>query len=120
MPLIYQAFWSYVLMDNIRCLIADMSQITLADIVHHLAEDSPSIDIVNRIDSIKNIHQLIQNYTADVVILGVESDSISREHTEILDAFPGLVMVGIVGNGRRAIVIVDDVGPNELTDLIHT
>lgn len=107
-------------MDNIRCLIADIQEIVLADIVQRIAEDSPGIDIVSRVDSTENLYQLIQDNAADVVILGIEADELSKQYTELLDAFPGLVMLGIIGNGRRALVIVDDIGPQQLTGLIQS
>ncbi len=47
-------------MGNFRCLIADIPQLILADIVYRLAEESEDIKVVERLESTDNLVEVVK------------------------------------------------------------
>ena len=106
-------------MDNVRCLIADIPHNLLADIVQRITESRSDIEVVGRFESKDGLPQIVRDSEADVVIFGMEAGTLSNECKEMFDAKPELVIVGLVEDGRRAAIIIDDVGPKEIMDIMH-
>lgn len=107
-------------MDNIRCLIADIPQILLADIVQGITESRSGFDVVKRVENKNNLPQIVREHKIDVVILEIKASRFSNECNEILDSKPELVIVGLVKDGRRAAILIDNIGKKELIKLIRT
>jgi len=47
-------------MGNFRCLIADIPQLILADIVYWLAEESEDIKVVERLENTDNLVEVVK------------------------------------------------------------
>ena len=106
-------------MENIRCLIADIPHIVLADIIQHITEKRPGIEVVGRIDSNKDLLKFVKDRAIDVVILGMETTSMLQSLNDLFEVSPQVVAVGVVKDGRRVCVCVEDIGPDELIELVR-
>ncbi len=106
-------------MKNIRCLIADIPQTVLADTVQRIAESNLGIEIVERVEGKDDLLKLSRDRKIDVLIIGMNEDKIPMEYKEILDGVPESVIIGLIKNGRRVAVFLDDIGSNELIDLMR-
>ena len=105
-------------MENIRCLIADIPHIMLADIIQKITEKRPGIEVVGRIGGNVDLPQVVKDRAIDVVILGMESTSVSQSLNDLFETSPQIVAVGVANDGKRICVCVEDVGPIELMDIV--
>ena len=105
-------------MENIRCLIADIPHIILEDIIRKIIMDRPGIEVVDHFDSNNNISQVIKEHSIDVLIVGMEAETAFQTLNEVVNISPKVVTIGVVADGRRICVCVDDVGPGDLVELV--
>ena len=105
-------------MENIRCLIADIPQIVLADIVQHIAENRLGIEVVGRIESKENFPRVIRENKVDVVMFGAKNDLFPDEWRDIRDSDPDLLFVGLIEDGRHAAIFINDIGPDQLMNML--
>ncbi|MDH5181644.1 MAG: hypothetical protein OEZ39_14660 [Gammaproteobacteria bacterium] len=106
-------------MEYIRCVIADIPQIILADIIQQLTEQHPGIEVVARFDDFEKLASFIQQQDIDMVMLGTDMDSMAQSLNEVLALSPQTVVIAIIKNGRRACACIEDVGASELLDVVN-
>ena len=105
-------------MEHIRCLIADIPHIILADIVQQIIEKRPGIEVVGRVDSDNDLSRIVKDRAIDVLMLSMEETSVSESLNEVFEVSPEVVAIGVVGDGRRICVCVEDIGPDDFVALI--
>ena len=105
-------------MENIRCLIADIPHIILADIIQQITEKRPGIEVVGCIDNNNDLSQVVKDRAIDVLISGMEVTSASQSLNKVFEISPQVVAVGVVDDGRRICVCVEDIGPDDLVELV--
>ncbi len=105
-------------MGNIRCLIADIPQIMLADVIRKITEKQSGIEFVELTHEGEDIPRFVKDHGVDVVILGKSALSVSGTLNGIFEASPQVIAVSILEDGNRVCFCVEDVGPKELTDLL--
>ena len=107
-------------MESVRCLIADIPQIVLADIVQRLAEENAGVEVVDQVNDMDDLPLIIKNKSINVLIVGMQNNAIPPVCEEALNSKPELLVVGLVNDGRRAVIYMDDVSKNEIIDIIGT
>ena len=107
-------------METLHCLIADIPQIVLADIVQRITEENHNIEVVKRVPKIEDVPAILSRQDIDVLILGMKSNIYPRACRDILKNYSDLLIVGLVDDGRRAAIYMDDVGSNEIVKIIRT
>ena len=105
-------------MEDVRVLLAGIPTGMLGEIVEKITELRPHMKVVAHA-SRAELPQAVGRYQADVVILGLDVDELPDVCTELLDGFPETVVIGIAADGRRTVIHVDNVGPDELLDTIR-
>jgi DNA-binding NarL/FixJ family response regulator len=107
-------------MDGFRCVIANMPQQMLVDIVENMAEESGVIEIVERVKNISEIPSAIANNAVDLLILGMKGNDLSEPCISLMNQAPDLPIVGLVDDGRRLAVYLNNVGKNDILQIIRT
>jgi DNA-binding NarL/FixJ family response regulator len=102
----------------LRCLIADIPQKVLADIVQRVTQQDEKIDVVGQVSDIDDISGILNTQKIDVLIMGMRDDTPHDFCREILDRFPQILIVGLVNDGRMAVVCLADLGSSQLVNLI--
>jgi len=107
-------------MEKIRCLMMDMPQRVLVDIVHQLAEEHENVEVVGRIANIEELPVIIKKQQVDVLITGMVDHQLTNIYTEIQKEKSKLLVVSLIDDGRHAAVYLDDVDGNEIKTIIKT
>ena len=107
-------------METLHCLIADIPQIVLADIVQKITEENQNIEVVKRVPKIEDVPAILSRQDIDVLILGMKSNAYSRACRDIQSKFSDLLIIGLVDDGRQATIYMGDVGCNEIVQAIKT
>ncbi len=106
-------------METLHCLIADIPQIVLADIVQDMVEESNDIDVIGRVNTTEEILSAVKQGSVDVLVLGMKNDAAPRVLVDIMNKVSNLVVVGLVDDGRKLAVYLDDVGKSEIVNIIR-
>ena len=107
-------------METLHCLMADIPQVVLADIVQRITEENYNIEVVKRVPNIEDVPAVLSRQNIDVLILGMKSNTSPRTYRDILNKFSDLLIVGLVDDGRLAVIYMDDVGSDEIVKIIRT
>ena len=107
-------------METIHCLIADIPQVVLADIVQRITEENERIEVVNRVPNIEDVPVILGRQDIDVLILGMKSNVTPQACRDIQKNYSDLLIVGLVDDGRQATIYMGDVGCNEIVLAIKT
>ena len=107
-------------METLRCLIADIPQIVLADIVQRITEENKTIEVVKRVPNIEDVPAILSRQDIDVLILGMRSNVTPQVCRDIQKNYSDLLIVGLVDDGRQATIYMGDVGCNEIVQAIKT
>jgi len=107
-------------MESVRCLMADIPQLVLADIVQNITEESSDIEVIGRVNNIEEIPDVVSNNHVDVLILGMKNSMLPDVCLDIMNNISNLVIVGLVDDGRRLAVYLDNVGKNDVLKIIKT
>jgi DNA-binding NarL/FixJ family response regulator len=102
----------------LRCLIADIPQNILADIVQRVTQQDEKIDVIGQVPSIEDVHSVLSKENIDVLIMGMRDSTPHQFCRDVLKQFPGLLIVGLVDDGRMAVACLADVGSRQLVRLI--
>jgi len=105
--------------EIIRCLIADIPQKVLADIVQSMTQQDGTIDVVGQVSGIHNVSGILNREKIDVLIMGMRDSTPQQLCKDILKKFPGLLIVGLIDDGRMAMACWADVGKNDILDIIR-
>ena len=105
-------------MDNMRVLLAGIPRGVLLEIVERDTGQRPNMQVVGHAKRTE-LKEAIVRHRANVVILGLDLDEFPDVCTDLLDEFPDTLVVAMAGDGRRAAVHVDNIGPGELLETIQ-
>ncbi|MGK0399431.1 MAG: hypothetical protein ACJA0I_001733 [Gammaproteobacteria bacterium] len=105
-------------MNTLRCLIADIPQKLLADIVHRVAHLDGAIEVVGQVPQLSEIPRVLSQQEIDVIIVGMGDDFECTECWEILHKYPDLLVIGLVNDGRMVVVCFADLSSIQLINLI--
>lgn len=107
-------------METLRCLISDIPQKLLSDIVVRITQQHENIEVVDRVSDSKELDSILKQQSIDVLILGLKTNCLPEFCREILDKFSDLLIVGLCDDGRLATVYLDDVSSHEIIKIIRT
>lgn len=107
-------------METLNCLIADIPQVVLADIVQKITEENQNIEVVERVPNIEDVPAILSRQDIDVLILGMKSNVTPQACRDIQKNYSDLLIVGLVDDGRQATIYMDDVGCNDIVQAIKT
>ena len=107
-------------MENIRCIIANMPHQILVDIVENMAQESGVIEVVDRVTSINDIPTAISQNPADLLILGMKSSELPEPCLSILDRSSDLSILGLIDDGRKLAIYLNNFGKNDILKIIST
>ena len=105
-------------MENIHCLIANIRQTVLADIVRGIANECKTVDVVDRIDGIEDLQLIVEKKSIDVRVLGMKNDVLPKKCSELMGRIANLMVIGLIDDGRRAVVYLNNIGTNEIINII--
>ena len=105
-------------METLNCLIADIPQVVLADIVQKITEENQNIEVVERVPKIEDVPAILSRKDIDVLILGMKSNISPQICRDILNDYSDLLIVGLVDDGRQAAIYMDDIGVDEILKII--
>jgi DNA-binding NarL/FixJ family response regulator len=106
--------------ETLRCLISDIPQKLLSDIVVRITQQHENIEVVDRVSDSKELDSILKQQSIDVLILGLQKNCLPEFCRDILDKFSDLLIVGLCDDGRLATVYLDDVSSHEIIKIIHT
>ena len=105
-------------METLRCLIADIPQNILADIVRRVTQQDEKIDVIGQVRNIDGITGFLRRENIDVLIMGMRDGTPHQFCQDIFRNFPDLLIVGLVDDGRMAVACLADVSSRQLLDII--
>lgn len=106
-------------MNHVRCVIANIPQRLLVDIVANIAEKSVPINIVKILNHGDNFHTASIGDDVDLLLLGVKGIDFPNACFELMDKIPRLAILGLVDDGRRFVALQNDVGVNDILRVIR-
>ena len=106
-------------MKTLRCLISDIPQKLLSDIIIGITRQHENIEVVDRIDGREELHSILNRQSIDVLILGLNQNCFPDFCKELLNQFSDLLIVGLCDDGRHAAVYLDDVSSREIIEVIR-
>jgi DNA-binding NarL/FixJ family response regulator len=101
-------------------LIADIPQKILADIVQRVTQQSEKIDVIGQVSNIDDVPGIIGRENIDVLIMDMRDSTPHQFCRDILKKFPGLLVVGLVDDGRMAVACLADVSSRQLVTIINS
>jgi len=106
-------------MESVRCVIANIPQEILADIVQNLVAISSKIVIVGRVGSVHEVPEVLRQTSVDAVILGLDNLATPQVDLALPPQVRRLPIIGLDNDGRRLVVYVEDVGGYDLVKIIE-
>ena len=106
-------------METLRCLIADIPQKILADIVQTVTQQDKSIEVVGQLSDLNQLSEVLDKQAIDMLILGIQKYTPPTFCHGLLEAFPDLLIVGLVDDGRMAVICIGNVGTNDILKVIR-
>jgi hypothetical protein len=107
-------------LQPLHCVIANMPQQLLGDIVEDMVEECADIEIIKRVDSIREIQAVMAVSPVDLVVLGMNSADIPQSCLGLMEETPNVTIIGLVDDGRRLAAFLDNVGKNDILKIIRT
>lgn len=105
-------------MENIRCLIADIPHIILADVIQEVTERRPGMEIVGRVNNHNDLVEIVKERDVDVLILSLEDRTVFESLKDLFESAPNVVTVGVIEHGKRICIGVNDIGPDDFISLV--
>lgn len=106
-------------MKPIQCLIANIPQKILAEIVQKLLEADGDIEVVNHSMSIEELPQIVDQQQINLLIVGMKTFELPRVCEELLLRYSNLMILGMVEDGRKLVAYFNDVASKDLTSLVN-
>ncbi len=103
----------------LHCLIADIPQAMLVDIVQRIVEETGNIRVVDRIPDLAELPAALARQPVDVLVVGMEKFKFPQVCSEMLQKFSNLLVVGLIDDGRMAAVYVNDISATEVANIIR-
>ena len=105
-------------MDLIRCLITDVHQRLLGEIVKKVLEKENSLELVGSDNKVEDLPLLVKKQSVDVLIAGVDYDPFQQLFNGQLSDLSDVMVIGLIDDGRGAVVYLEDIGVDEIIELI--
>ena len=106
-------------MQPLNCLIVDIPQALLVDIVRRIAEETEDIKVVDRVANSDDLPAILNSRSIDVLIIGMQEFVFPKVCNDILNRFTDLLIVGLVNDGRKAAVYFNDIRSHEISKIIR-
>ena len=106
-------------MQPLTCLIADIPQSVLADIVQRIAMDTRDVKVIPGVANSADLPSILNNQSVDVLIVGMEEFALPGVCKSMLDRFTDLLVVALVNDGRKAAVFINDIRSQEVSTIIE-
>jgi DNA-binding NarL/FixJ family response regulator len=106
--------------EILRCLISDIPQKLLSDIIMSITQQHENIEVVDRVSNNEELDAILNTQSIDVLILGLQSNPLPDVCKDLLNKYSDLLILGLFDDGRMAAVYLDDVGSHEITKIIRT
>ena len=109
-------------MAEIRLVLASMPRLVLREIVREIADHRPDMEVVARDVDRSELHAVVREYKADVVIVGLDENELPRVCSDLLREFPDTLAVGVASDGKLTAfhaLHVNNIGINELVETIR-
>ncbi len=106
-------------MAPIRVLTVGWPDSILGRIVERIVTVHEDIFLVDSRPDRSLLLQDVERTRPDVVLLAMEEAEPSNVFAELLEAFPGVIAVGVAGDGRWFALHMADIGPEELVNTIR-
>jgi AmiR/NasT family two-component response regulator len=107
-------------MENIRCVIANMPQKLLRDIVENMVRESGDIEVVDQVENIRDVPSVIADNSVDLLIMGMESNNLPESCLGIMNRSANVPILGLVDDGRRLAMYLNNVGKNDILKMVRT
>lgn len=107
-------------METLRCLISNVPQKLLSDIILETVQQHMNIEVVDDTSADDDLAALVKKESVDLLLIGIERNILPRNISELIESVPDLLIVGLVDDGRGAAIFVNDIGAGELEELIST
>jgi hypothetical protein len=104
---------------SIQCLIANIPQKILAEIVQNLLEADGDIEVLNHAMSIEDLPQVVDQQKITLLIVGMKTFDLPTVCEELLLRYSNLVILGMVEDGRKVAAYFNDVASQDLTNLVN-
>lgn len=107
-----------VLVQPLNCLIADIPQSLLVDILQRIAKETRDVKVIPGVVNSADLPSILNSQSVDVLIVGMEEFVLPRICKTMLDRFTDLLVVGLVNDGRKAAVFINDIRSHEVSTII--
>lgn len=107
-------------MENIRCVIANMPQKLLRDIVENMVSESGDIEVVEQVDDICDVPSAIEGNAVDLLIMGMESNMLPESCLGIMNRSANVPILGLVDDGRQLAMYLNNVGKNDILKMVRS
>ena len=107
-------------MQQIRCVIANIKQKMLVDIIEDMVKECGDIEIVDRVGHISDVQAAIAADPIDLLVLGMKSSDYPEPCRDLMNQIPNLAIVGLIDDGRRLAAFLDNVGKNDIVKIVRT
>jgi len=102
----------------LNCLIADIPQSLLVDILQRIAKETRDVKVIPGVVNSADLPSILNSQSVDVLIVGMEEFVLPRICKTMLDRFTDLLVVGLVNDGRKAAVFINDIRSHEVSTII--
>lgn len=106
-------------MDLIRCLVADVPQRMLGDIVKRVVEQEGSVEIVGSVNTVDDISLFVEKQSIDLLIVGIDSENVQFFYDGLVSILSDVMVFGLIDDGRGSLVYINDIGVEEMLGLIN-
>ena len=83
-----------------------------------MAIKEEKIDVVRQVSNIGDVPQILDSEDIDVLIIGMQENTPQQFCRDMLKKYPGLLIVGLVDDGRTVVACLADVGIRQLVKMI--
>lgn len=107
-------------MSLIRCLIADVPQRMLGDIVKQVVEQEDSVELVGNVNNVVDLPLYVEKQSIDLLIVGVDCENSQQLYKGLISALSDVMVFGLIDDGRGSLVYLKNIGVGEMLGLINS
>ena len=105
-------------MDHIRCLIADVPQRMLSDIVNKIVGLESTIELVDNVRNVADLPLLIEQQSIDALIVGGDCRNLQQLYESVIKKHSDVLVLALLDDGRDVVVYLDDISADEILQVI--
>ncbi|MFV2033005.1 MAG: hypothetical protein ACC663_10960 [Gammaproteobacteria bacterium] len=106
-------------MQPLNCLIVDIPQAVLVDILQRIAEGAGGLNVIEGVADSADLPTILSSQTVNVLIIGMEEFVLPKIYNDMLNRYSDLLIVGLVNDGRMAAVFINDIRSHEFLKIIE-